>query len=471
MVDVMKRAASQVDASFPDQPEVRAELHGTIGGVFDHLGMMNEAQEEIRKVLALARASLGEDAPETLNTRVWLGRMYFESRQYEKAIEEFSGALDRARRALGPANIVTAESMHLLGNVYNLSGRQREAEPLLLEALRLEEAIGPGDFLTGTVHMSTATLYMYSQRYDQAEHHWRRALEILRGTVGEIHWLTLRSEEELASVYTREGRLDLAEPLARHSLETSRRELGEHHTQTDISAGMVAELEVERGNFTEAERIMREQVARHRTMDMGDRILPFTLRRLAYVLARGGRDDAVEVGREALAQTIAQFGERHFTVAGAWRTLAFALFKREHPDFERSEEASRKAADLYRALFGDLHPYLAGTLQDEGRMEHARGRHEQAAALFAQALRIYDDLGLDAHWATSELKSDLGGCLAETGRTTEAQQLLDEAWTFLHERRGDADRVTVENVRRRIALYEATGRPDEAARLRANLPG
>ncbi len=471
VVEVLQRAASRVDESFADQPDVRAELHRTIGGVYDHLGMMREAEPQALKVLEHYREALGEDARETIETRTWLGILRMEARRYEQALEDFSFALEHARGAFGLEDSATVDAMHLLGNVYSLVGRYKEGEPLLVEALRLHERVnGPEHFLTARNHMSLATMYAYSQRLDPAEEHYRRALEIYGKTVGEVHWMTLRCQQELADIYIREGRLALAEPLAQHALEVCQRDLGELHTQTGFAAASVAQLEAERGNFPEAERILREVVERHRTHDMGDRILPTLLRKLTYVLARAGKDEAIEVGRETVAETIQTYGQPHFLLPSSYRAYGFALYRAKHADFTQAEAAFRQAIAMYRELYGDFHPYLAGALQDLARMEHTRGRHEAAADLFARALHIFDELALEAPWITSELQSELAGCLIESGRYAEAERPLVEGYETLRLKRGDGARLTVEALQRRIALLEATDRKSEADTLRPRLP-
>jgi len=469
--EALQRAAAKVDESFADQPDVRVELHRTIGGVYDHLGMMNEAEPQVLKVLEHYRQTLGEDARETIDSRIWLGTLYFEAHRYDEAIREFSVALERSRTAFGLEDNSTAEAMHLLGNVYNLVGRQKEAEPLLLEALRIHERVnGPDHFFTGRNQLSLATLYLYSQRLDPAEEHYRRAHEIFSKTVGDVHWMTLRSQQELAEIYVHQGRLDLAEPLARKTLETCRRDLGEVHTLTNVATGVVVQLEIELGHLGEAERIARDLVARLRTSDLGNRDLPLMLRRLTYALARAGKDEAIEVGRETVAKNVETFGEPHLLVAAALRAFGLALYRAKHPAFMQADATLRRAIAMYRDLYGDQHPYLATGLQDLARLEHARGRHDDAADRFAEALRIFDELALDAPWIKSELKSEMGGCLVEAGRYAEAERPLEEAYEFLRTRRGDADRLTIEALRRRVALLDATDRKGEADLLRPRLP-
>ena len=61
----------------------------------------------------------------------------------------------------------------------------------------------------------------------------------------------------------------------------------------------------------------------------------------------------------------------------------------------------------------------------------------------------------------------LGACLTAEGRYAEAEALLLRAHAGLESSRGRDHERTVEARQRLVALYEAWGRPDRAARWRA----
>jgi non-specific serine/threonine protein kinase/serine/threonine-protein kinase len=465
--EALGRAAAKVDESFPDQPDVRVELHRTIGGVYNSLGMMHEAEAEISKVLEYDRRTLGDDARETIETLKWLGLVHMDSRQYAKALEDFGTALERSKRAFGLEDPTTAESMHLYGNVYSLVGRFTEAEPLLVEALRLHDRVyGPEHHLTGTNHMSLATMYGYLEQLDKAEQHHRRAIDIYRESGGEMSWVMMRAQQELGNIYVREGQLDRAEPILRHALEVCEREFGPLHNETSMTESVVAQLEAARGNLPKAERILREAVTRLRKGDLGERLLPSMVRGWTYMLGREGKDEGIPVGRDAVALAVRTFGEKSHLHAAALRAYGFALYRAAHPDPVLAETKFREAIALYHELYGDgPHPWLANGLAELGRMLHAVGRHREASELFAQALGMFEQLG-DAPWVVAQLQTDLGGCLFDDGRYAEAEQPLAAGYEALRSRRGDSDSLTVAARDRRIALLEATGRNVEADALR-----
>ena len=59
--------------------------------------------------------------------------------------------------------------------------------------------------------------------------------------------------------------------------------------------------------------------------------------------------------------------------------------------------------------------------------------------------------------------------LRDRGAHAAAEALLLDVYATLHERYGDAHRETRSVVERLVALYEAWGRPAEAARYRSRL--
>jgi hypothetical protein len=60
----------------------------------------------------------------------------------------------------------------------------------------------------------------------------------------------------------------------------------------------------------------------------------------------------------------------------------------------------------------------------------------------------------------------LGACLADQGRFDESEALLLETYKTLRETRGLKNRLVQANLVHVIALYDAWGRPDEAAEYR-----
>jgi tetratricopeptide (TPR) repeat protein len=125
---------------------------------------------------------------------------------------------------------------------------------------------------------------------------------------------------------------------------------------------------------------------------------------------------------------------------------------------------------MYRAVFGEDHTTVGETLLAWGRMEHARGRHDLAVQKYREALGVFERLKRDTPFTLGEIRTELGGCLAEQGRDADAEPFLVAGYETLREKRGDADGMAVAALRRLAALYEKTGRGAKASELRRRVP-
>jgi tetratricopeptide (TPR) repeat protein len=94
------------------------------------------------------------------------------------------------------------------------------------------------------------------------------------------------------------------------------------------------------------------------------------------------------------------------------------------------------------------------------------GRAREAEPILRESLALRRKSLPDGHWQISSSESALGACLTAEGRHAEAEALLLRAETALESSRGPQHERTVEARRRLVALYEAWGRPDRAARWR-----
>jgi hypothetical protein len=226
---------------------------------------------------------------------------------------------------------------------------------------------------------------------------------------------------------------------------------------------------------------------------------------------RGRRDAAEPMFREALAIRRELYGDRHPLVASSMIDLAW-LVDQERP--RRSGEAdslSVQAVELLRATYPHGHPQLASALRMRGIvLEHQR-RFEEAQAPLREALAIrrrlvgpntidvamsdldlayaltmsgsYDEAASLAHEAIRVFRAQLGdknsmGYFAQAhlgdalrgqGRYDEAEPLLVAAYARFARPNPVTKQWRGYVLAALVRLYEAQGRPDEAAKYRAML--
>jgi serine/threonine protein kinase/tetratricopeptide (TPR) repeat protein len=472
LVDVLAAGAAKVDGSFADEPDVRVALHETIGDVYGSLAMFPEAELHKRRVLEYRERELGPGDGRTIQARLSLGGTLFEAHRYDEAIAAYRRAFEDGDRYLGRMNATTLDAMHLLGNVYNLVGRQTDSEPLVTEALALSEKLrGPDDPRTLDNRMSLAYLYFHEHRFQESADNYRRVVEADRRLRQPGQWSTVRSAEEFTRVLVNMGRLDEAERVMSGLIDTANRAMGEAHLQTLYVAGSLAEVRMARGDFDGAESLVRHYVDVFRKIDQGGSGLPVALRYLTMTLAEEGKDEGIDVGREAVETARQAYAAPHFLIARGVRAYAVALYRaRTRADVHASEQQFGEALDMYRALFGEDHTTVGETLLAWARMEHACGRHEEAIRRYREAQGVFERLGRDTPFTLGEIRTELGGCLAELGRRDEAEPLLAAGYATLRDKRGDADGMVVAALHRLADLYDKTGRGEAAGELLRRVP-
>jgi hypothetical protein len=116
---------------------------------------------------------------------------------------------------------------------------------------------------------------------------------------------------------------------------------------------------------------------------------------------------------------------------------------------------------------------LTGVQAALGQSLLRRGRHAEAEPVLRECLTVREMVQPDS-WLRFNTMSLLGGALLGQGKHAEAEPLLLRGYEGMKEREAAIPAVRAqrlpEAVERIVRLYEATGRPGEAAAWRARLP-
>jgi hypothetical protein len=89
-------------------------------------------------------------------------------------------------------------------------------------------------------------------------------------------------------------------------------------------------------------------------------------------------------------------------------------------------------------------------------------------SLVERATAIWRKEFPEDHWQIANTRSWLGVCLLNRGRYGEAEPILLTSYEQLGRQRGEHDEVTRRVRGFLVKLYEGWGKPEEAARFRAN---
>jgi tetratricopeptide (TPR) repeat protein len=186
---------------------------------------------------------------------------------------------------------------------------------------------------------------------------------------------------------------------------------------------------------------------------------------LARVIAdRGDLGAAEDTLREAVDMNTRLLGANHWRTARARGFLAAVW--REQGRVEESEQALRGVLALLADGSGQSATQVAIFEVELGRTLIARGEATAAETLLRGALMRQIGLYPSTSWRLATVKSLLGEALLRQNRWSEAEHMLEQARAVLPNIGGPRGREARLTRDRMVRLYQATGRPELAGRLR-----
>ena len=137
-------APDKIEASFPKQPLIQAEILQTVGESYRGVGEPQPAIDFLKRSEALRRQHLGPEHAATLNTMCNLAYAYHEAGKFDLALPLLEETLRLQKATLGAEHPDTLASMNSLAGAYRDAGKLDRVLPLFEETLKLEKAtLGP----------------------------------------------------------------------------------------------------------------------------------------------------------------------------------------------------------------------------------------------------------------------------------------------------------------------------------------
>jgi tetratricopeptide (TPR) repeat protein len=166
------------------------------------LGRHTEAVKLIEETLALERARLGPDHPETLRSLYNLARSYAALGRTAEALKLREETLSRRKAKLGPNHPDTLLSMNNLADSYTALGRHADAFKLRQETLALQKTkLGPDHPETLASMNNLALSYAALGRYAEALKLFEKTLALHETKLGAKHPRTLLIMYNLACIH------------------------------------------------------------------------------------------------------------------------------------------------------------------------------------------------------------------------------------------------------------------------------
>jgi tetratricopeptide (TPR) repeat protein len=467
-----------------DHPQT-AESRDQLAVSLDGQGKYDETDALLRDVLAIRLRTLGDDHPQSAESYVKLAANLDNRGKSVEAEPLHQKAMAIARRTLGEDHLDMAVFDNHLARHLDGQGKYVEAERLYRRALAIRlRAVGEEHPDTGESYNNLADNLSLQRRHAEAEPLFDRAWAIVRKAFGEDHPHSAATCNNLAMSLNDQGKYAEAEPLFRRALAIRRRTLGEDHPETAQGYNNLAYNLDDQGRYAEAEPLL------HRALAIRLRILgedhPLTARsynNLAFNLNGQGRHaEAEPLYRRALAIRLRTLGEGHPLTARSYNNLASDL-QDQDKDAE-AEPLLKKALEIYRGTLGEDHPDTALTCNNLAYAMVGQGRNGEAEPLFRKALAIHRSALGEEHPETASTYIKLASTLDDQGGHSEADTMLRKALGICRRALGEDHPTSTWCYTRlainRLARGDLTGaeetamaavRSHEAARARVSFAG
>jgi serine/threonine-protein kinase len=423
VVTLLERGVREAQA-LDREPVVQAELYRTLGGIHAKLGQFEQAESLLQAAIERQRALLGADDPDVGPSLVDLGLLRVEQARLEEAERLVREGLALARRAHGPRHPAVARATAALGVVLEARGRYDEAVAINEEAVRLHARAGEESPEQIDALGQLADSHFYAGHYDAADEINARVLAATRSLYGEHHPRVAAVLINLGASQFDRGRYVEAETFYVQALETLSAFHGPDHFATASAMTMLGRTLVYQNEF----------------------------------------DEAVPLLERALAIQERVHGPVHPRVASALNDLGGAALQQDRLD--DAEAAFRRMLAIYRQVYGQEHYLLGLATANIASVLSDKREYAEAETLFREAIAIYERTQGPSHFNAGIGRIKLGRVLLRQGRIAEAERESRAGYEILAGQ--VAPSVSWLRAARAdlVQVYEALGRPADAARFR-----
>lgn len=393
-------------AAFGKDVQVRTVLDSAVGRV-EALRGRPDLEADVREVIGGTYLALGE---------------------FALADSQYTRALDARRRFAPRGDRLTAVSYTLMSSVYEAEGRYEAADSMLRRSIVLFDRFG------------------YSDAQSHADH------------------LDLRGR-----ILTRLGRIREAEPLLARALTIELGIVPVNDSSRSVAYANLGLVRSELGNNASAESLMVQALGAARRA-FGDEhpLVAAVMSPLATVQERlGAFERADSTYRAVLAMREKLLGREHPEYA--WTMFNYADFLLARGRNAEAADWARRVLALRGRSFDDGHPAIGTAMAILGR---ALDRQDSIAAggkWIREALALRKRSLPTGHFLVASSESILGEHLVRERRFPEAERLLLASEQALVTSRGEAANIVADARNRIVMLYDAWGKPEQAAGWRAKL--
>jgi eukaryotic-like serine/threonine-protein kinase len=407
------------------EPLVQAELYQTLGGIYERLGKLDQADQLLRASLDARRSRLPANAPDIARGTTALALLRSDQARFDEAERLAREALSSLRATVRADAPDIAAATAALGQILEQRGAYTQAIAMLEDAVKLRSRPGADPSELASTLYELANTNFYAGRFDVSESLNQQVLTIHRGLFGDAHPLVAEDLINLGAIQHERGRYVDAEGFYRRALEINRAWYGKNSYRYASNLTMLG-----------------------RTLYLQKRL-----------------DEARELLIEALGIQEQVFGRVHPRVASALNDLGNVAIKQDRLD--DAEADFRRIGEIYRSVYGDNH-YLVGIATSNlAGVYLARHDYTTAEKMYRDAVSIFSRAQSPDHLNTGIARIKLGRSLLRQRRPEEAERESKAGYDIVAKQAAPSVSWLTSAREDLAEAYDALKRTDEAARFRA----
>jgi len=265
--------------------------------------------------------------------------------------------MNARKKLLGQEDEETLRSMAMVGLIYSLEGRWKEAEELDIQVVETaKKVLGPEHPDTLASMGNLASTYCDQGRWKEVEELDVQVMETTKKVLGPEHPHTLVSINNLASTFLNQGRRKEAEELEVRVLETRKKVLGPEHPNTLDSMNNLAETYRDQGRWKEAKELEIQAMEIRKRLSGEEHPSTLTsMDNLALTFSKEGRwKEAEELQVKVLEIRKKVLGEEHRDTLAGIANLASTFWNQGR--WKEAGELQDKALEICKRVLGEKHP-------------------------------------------------------------------------------------------------------------------
>lgn len=245
----------------PDDPRI-AETLNNLGNLYFNLDLYNEAENSVRRALAIREKTAGPDALVVADSLNDLGMIYLTKGKIADAKPLVERALTIRQKKLKPDDEDIASSLQTMASIYHKEGKLKESMAALKKALYIRKrALGADHIDVATTYNSLGVQHQMAGENGEAKQCYERARGIIEKLYGDRHPSMADSLVGLATLEFLDDNFRQSEEDFNKALEIREAALGDESFRVAEVLSCLAILKEHTGKLKESEDLLRRAIA------------------------------------------------------------------------------------------------------------------------------------------------------------------------------------------------------------------